>query len=92
MPNELGPSILDPFERCNLWLLYTALAYEPEKVRFVCLWNGGGGEKANRAGGLYGYEDILVSTSTDEKASAPAKVRQSIWMDIFGFDLSISVK
>jgi tetratricopeptide (TPR) repeat protein len=44
MPNELGPSKRDPFERCNQWLLYTALAYGPEKVRFVCLWNGGGGD------------------------------------------------
>ena len=46
MPDELGP--LPPganaFERCNLWLLYTALAYGPEKVRFVCLWDGGGGD------------------------------------------------
>lgn len=33
-----------PYERCNLWLLYTALAHGVEKVRFVCLWNGGGGD------------------------------------------------
>jgi hypothetical protein len=44
MPEELGPSQQDPYERCNLWLLYTALAYGPEKVRFICLWNGGGGD------------------------------------------------
>lgn len=46
MPDELGP--LPPganaFERCNLWLLHTALALGPEKVRFVCLWNGSGGD------------------------------------------------
>ncbi|TAN77006.1 MAG: DUF4071 domain-containing protein [Gallionella sp.] len=29
------------YERCNLWLLYTALAYGADKVRFICLWNGG---------------------------------------------------
>lgn len=29
-----------PYERCNLWLLYTALACGVAKVRFVCLWNG----------------------------------------------------
>jgi tetratricopeptide (TPR) repeat protein len=46
MPNELGPLPLgvDPFERCNLWLLYTTLAWGVEKTRFVCLWNGGGGD------------------------------------------------
>jgi tetratricopeptide (TPR) repeat protein len=44
MPNELGEAKRDPFERCNLWLLYTAFAYDPEKLKFVCLWNGGGGD------------------------------------------------
>jgi hypothetical protein len=46
MPDELGPlpEGVDPFERCNLWLLYTTLAWGVEKVRFVCLWNGGGGD------------------------------------------------
>jgi tetratricopeptide (TPR) repeat protein len=46
MPDELGPtpSDADPFERCNLWLLYTALAWGPDKVRFVALWNGAGGD------------------------------------------------
>lgn len=44
LPKELGESTRDPYERCNLWLLYTALSYGPEKVRFVCLWNGGGGD------------------------------------------------
>ena len=42
MPDELGPSPKDanPFERCNLWLLYSALACGVEKVRFITLWNG----------------------------------------------------
>lgn len=46
MPLELGPGPAgaSPFERCNLWLLYTALSYGPEKVRFVCLWDGGGSD------------------------------------------------
>ncbi|WP_298234931.1 hypothetical protein [uncultured Azohydromonas sp.] len=46
MPRELGPLAegADPFERCNQWLLDTALAHGPDKVRFVCLWNGGGGD------------------------------------------------
>jgi hypothetical protein len=45
-PAELGqhPEGSDPYERCNLWLLNTALSLGPEKVRFICLWNGGGGD------------------------------------------------
>jgi hypothetical protein len=46
MPDELGPTAEDtsPFERCNLWLLYTALTHGPDKARLVCLWDGGGGD------------------------------------------------
>jgi tetratricopeptide (TPR) repeat protein len=46
MPVELGelPAGGDPFERANLWLLYTALALGVQKVRFITLWNGGGGD------------------------------------------------
>jgi tetratricopeptide (TPR) repeat protein len=43
-PDELGKSSRDPYERCNLWLLYTALVCGPEKVRFICLWNGQSGD------------------------------------------------
>ena len=46
MPEELGPTSADDdeFERCNRWLLFTALAYGAEKLRFICLWDGGEGE------------------------------------------------
>jgi hypothetical protein len=46
MPDELGPlpKGVNPYERCNLWLLYTALGWGVDKVRFVCLWDGGGGD------------------------------------------------
>ena len=46
MPDALGPlpPETSPFERCNLWLLYSALAGGVDKVRFLCLWNGGGGD------------------------------------------------
>ena len=46
MALELGalPRGVDVWERCNLWLLYTALGHGPEKARFVCLWDGGGGD------------------------------------------------
>jgi hypothetical protein len=46
MPAEIGPTPrgVNPFERCNRWLLYTALGWGVDKTRFVCLWNGGGGD------------------------------------------------
>lgn len=48
MDEELGPTPPDtdinPFERCNLWLLYTALAWGPQRVRFIGLWDGGSGD------------------------------------------------
>lgn len=49
-PAELGAlsENVDPYERCNLWLLDTALAYGVDKVRFICLWNGAG---SNELGG-----------------------------------------
>ncbi len=48
-PDELGEPSYEAgedyaFERCNLWLLNTALGYGVDKVRFVCLWNGSGGD------------------------------------------------
>jgi tetratricopeptide (TPR) repeat protein len=44
MPVELGdlPPGADPFVRCNLWLLHSALAAGVKKVRFIALWNGDG--------------------------------------------------
>jgi tetratricopeptide (TPR) repeat protein len=46
MPEELGPlpAGSNAFARVNLWQLYTSLAWGPEKVRFVCLWNRKGGD------------------------------------------------
>ena len=45
-PQELGPlpEDMDAYERGNLWLLDSALSYGAEKVRLICLWNGGGGD------------------------------------------------
>jgi tetratricopeptide (TPR) repeat protein len=55
MPIELGPAppSVDPFERCNLWLLYTALASGVDKVRFICLWDGGGGDGPGGTAHMY---------------------------------------
>jgi len=49
-PLVLGEAVADPpdagsvFEHTNLWLLATALAYGVERLRFVCLWDGGGSD------------------------------------------------
>jgi len=40
LPGPLDASAADRFERCNHWLLDTALGWGPERVRFVCLWDG----------------------------------------------------
>jgi len=44
--DELGPppSSVNMYERCNLWLLYTALAWGVERVHLLVLWDGGGGD------------------------------------------------
>jgi tetratricopeptide (TPR) repeat protein len=57
-PEELGEPPRSakpgyPYERCNLWLLYSALAYGVDKVRFICLWNGEGGDGAGGTAHLY---------------------------------------
>jgi tetratricopeptide (TPR) repeat protein len=46
MPEELGagPPERSPYERCNLWLLYSALACGIPRVRFLCLWDGKRGD------------------------------------------------
>lgn len=48
-PDALGqpPPTTDPatvFERCNRWLLYTAISYGTTKTQFICLWNGEEGD------------------------------------------------
>jgi hypothetical protein len=48
-PEALGPPPRGrgenyPYERCNLWLLYGALARGADKLRLICLWNGRGGD------------------------------------------------
>jgi len=46
MPRELGPAPegADAFERCNGWLLHTALSQGVGRLSFVALWDGGGGD------------------------------------------------
>ena len=57
MPERLGPAPDDAnsYARNNLWMLYTALTYGPEKVCFVSLWDG---RKGDGAGGT---EDMVAT-------------------------------
>jgi hypothetical protein len=62
MPDELGlaPMNTDPFERCNLWLLYSALAGGIDKLRFVTLWDGRGGD--GPGGTAHMYDEVKKRT------------------------------
>jgi tetratricopeptide (TPR) repeat protein len=63
MSEELGDipeEGMNPYERCNLWLLYTALAYGIDKVHFICLWNGGGGD--GPGGTAHMYQEVNKRT------------------------------
>jgi hypothetical protein len=46
MPEELGPLPAgeNPYERNNLWMLQSAARFGGEKIAFVALWNGEGGD------------------------------------------------
>lgn len=46
MPDECGllPANEDPYERNNLWMLGSAARFGIEKIDFICLWNGQGGD------------------------------------------------
>jgi tetratricopeptide (TPR) repeat protein len=57
-PDQLGtpPRRVNPYERCNLWLLYTALSYGIDKVHFICLWDGGGSD--GPGGTAHMYEEV----------------------------------
>jgi len=45
-PRVLGalPPGVDAFERANLWLLDTALAFGADRLCCICLWDGGGAD------------------------------------------------
>ena len=57
-PKELGepPDYTEPgyaYERCNRWMLYTALVWGIGKVHFICLWNGGRGDGPGGTASMY---------------------------------------
>jgi tetratricopeptide (TPR) repeat protein len=45
-PEELGPPPegVGIYERCNRWMMHTALSQGVRKVDFLALWDGGGGD------------------------------------------------
>lgn len=62
LPDELGPTptTANSYERCNLWLLNSALACGIDRVRFVALWNG---DKGDGLGGTFHmYEEVKRRT------------------------------
>ena len=44
----------NPFERCNRWLLDTALAHGGDQVWLLCLWDGQGGDGAGGTAHMVG--------------------------------------
>ena len=83
--DELGPlrEDEDPYERDNRWMLDAALRFGADKVDFVCLWNGEGGdgpggaqhmmEEVRKRGGrarLARHEDVVGLT---RRRAAPGR-------------------
>lgn len=56
LPDEssLGSGPTGRFERCNRWLLETALSWGRDRFRFVCLWDGGPSGGAGGTGHMVG--------------------------------------
>ena len=49
-----APPDANPFERCNRWLLDTALACGGDQVWLLCLWDGQGGDGAGGTAHMVG--------------------------------------
>jgi hypothetical protein len=43
-PDELGPAEGDAYERNNQWMLDSATRFGGDRMAFICLWNGQGGD------------------------------------------------
>src|SRR5262245_1429098 len=69
MPDELGPlpAGANPYERNNLWMLESAARFGGEKIVFISLWNGHGGD------GPGGAEHFM--------AEAARKTNRIYWLD-----------
>jgi hypothetical protein len=58
MPEELGPAPkgLSVHDRCNLWILYTALSQSLRRTSFLMLWDG---EAGDGPGGTKNMVDLV---------------------------------
>lgn len=63
MPNELDPLPQgeNPYERNNRWMLDSAARFGDEKIAFICLWNGQGGD--GRGGAQHFMEEARRKTT-----------------------------
>ena len=71
LPVERGPTPAgeDPYERNNLWMLEAASRFGPDKVDFVCLWNG---ERGDGPGGAqHMMEAVQESRRPGASGSTP---------------------
>ena len=57
MPERLGPlpENINAYARTNRWMMFSALAYGPGKIRFISLWDGKKGD------GVGGTEDMVAT-------------------------------
>jgi hypothetical protein len=62
-PDELGPlgEQENPYERNNQWMLQAAARFGGERMAFICLWNGQGGDGLGGAQHL--FEEARRKTS-----------------------------
>jgi len=70
-----GPTSVNPYERNNLWQLYTGLSLGPEKVRFICLWDGKGGDGL---GGTKHMHDEVKKRSGQVRVIDPAELSEEL--------------
>lgn len=69
-PDDLGPASQgrSPYARNNRRQLYTAMAYGPEKLRVIALWNGEGGDGPGGTADMIeqakarGAETVIIDT------------------------------
>jgi hypothetical protein len=66
----VDPGRGNPFERCNDWLLASALAWGADRLRVICLWDGataalpGGTARMVEAVRRHGVEPRVIDTRT----------------------------
>ncbi len=51
------------YERCNLWMLERALSFGADRLRFICVWNGEGGDGP---GGTQHMRNVVIERGAAE--------------------------